>query len=66
MKQEEINREVINRFVEFINSGNRSIGESIISPDVIFYALTSMKPLHGIEGYFAVLDMIRGAMPDVH
>ncbi|MDO4179997.1 MAG: ester cyclase [Bacteroidales bacterium] len=65
MKQEEVNREVVNRFVEFINCGNRSIGESVISPDVIFYAPTSPDPLHGIEGYFAVLDMMRGAMPDV-
>lgn len=66
MKQEETNRVVINRFVEFINSGNRTLGESVISPDVIFHAPTSAEPLHGIEGYFSVLSMMRGAMPDVH
>lgn len=65
MTQEETNRATMNQFVEFINSGDRTIGESIIAPDVIFYAPTSPEPLHGLEGYIAVLDMMRGAMPDV-
>ena len=63
MKKEDSNRLVIDRFVEFINSGDRSIGENIISPDVIFHAPTSEQPLRGIDGYMAVLDMMRGAMP---
>ena len=66
MKQEELNRQVMERFVEFINSGNRSIGETVISPEVIFHAPTSPKPLHGLDGYISVLDMMRGAMPDIH
>lgn len=65
MKKEDFNRRVIDRFVEFINSGDRSIGEKIISPDVIFHAPTSEKPLRGIDSYMVVLDMMRGAMPDV-
>lgn len=65
MTQEETNREIMNQFVEFINNGDRNIGENIIAPDVIFYAPTSPEPLRGLEGYIAVLDMMRGAMPDV-
>lgn len=65
MTREEKNRQVMSRFVDFINSGDRAIGEAIISPDVTFHAPTSPEPLHGLDGYMAVLDMMRGAMPDV-
>lgn len=53
------------RFISFINTGDISLGQSIISPDVIFYAPTSAKPMHGFQGYTAVLEMMRGGMPDV-
>lgn len=62
----EQNRIIMGRFVEFINTGNMEIAKEIIAPDVTFYAPTSPEPLQGIEGYAAVLDMMRGAMPDVH
>ncbi len=61
----EINKKVMEQFIRFINTGDRTIGEAIISTDVVFYAPTSPEPLHGFEGYIAVLDMMRGAMPDV-
>lgn len=60
------NLEVIEKFIEFINTGDLTLGESIISPNVIFYAPTSPEPMHGLQGYMAVLNMMRGAMPDVH
>lgn len=59
------NLETIDKFIRFINTGDLQLGQSIISPDVIFYAPTSPEPMHGFEGYTAVLDMMRGAMPDV-
>lgn len=62
----EQNKQVMERFVEFINTGNMEIGREIIAPDIIFYAPTSPEPMTGLEGYAAVLDMMRGAMPDVH
>lgn len=65
MRQEETNRQAIERFVEFINSGDRAIGQTVISPDVVFHAPTSPEPLSGLDGYVAVLGMMRGAMPDV-
>lgn len=61
----EKNLETLNQFVKFINTGDKTIGEKIISPDVIFYAPTSPEPLRGIGGYYDVLNMMRGAMPDV-
>lgn len=59
------NLETIDKFIRFINTGDLQLGQSIISPDVVFYAPTSPEPMHGFEGYTAVLDMMRGAMPDV-
>lgn len=61
----ETNKQVMEQFVRFINTGDRAVGEAIISPEVIFYAPTSPEPLRGFDGYIAVLDMMRGAMPDV-
>lgn len=61
----EQNKRVMEQFVRFINTGDSALGEGIISPEVIFHAPTSPEPLRGFDGYIAVLDMMRGAMPDV-
>lgn len=57
--------EVMDKFIRFINTGDIALGQSIISPDVVFYAPTSPEPMRGFQGYTAVLDMMHGAMPDV-
>lgn len=61
----EKNKQVMEQFIRFINTGDPAIGEAIIAPDVIFYAPTSSEPLRGFDGYMAVLNMMRGTMPDV-
>ncbi len=61
----ERNRQAMERFVQFINTSDKTIGEQIISPDVIFFAPTSPEPMHGLDSYMGVLAMMRGAMPDV-
>lgn len=61
----ERNKRVMEKFVRFINTGDVSLGENIISPDVVFYAPTSPEPMCGFKGYTDILDMMRGAMPDV-
>lgn len=65
MDSKSLNLEVMDKFIDFINTGDVPLGQSIISPDVVFYAPTSPDPMHGFQGYTAVLDMMRGAMPDV-
>lgn len=65
MENKKLNLEVMDKFIRFINTGDIDLGKSIISPDVVFYAPTSPEPVHGFQGYTAVLDMMRGAMPDV-
>lgn len=65
MDSKSLNLEVMDKFICFINTGDIDLGKSIISPDVVFYAPTSPEPMYGFQGYTAVLDMMRGAMPDV-
>lgn len=65
MESKKFNLEVMDKFIRFINTGDIALGQSIISPDVVFYAPTSPEPMHGFQGYTAVLDMMRGSMPDV-
>lgn len=60
------NKHTMEQFVQFINTGDTLLGKEIISPDVIFYAPTSPEPMRGFQGYVSVLNMMRGAMPDVH
>lgn len=66
MECKNINLEVMNKFIRFINTGDIKLGQSIISPDVVFHAPTSPKPMHGFQGYIDVLDMMRSALPDVN
>ena len=44
------NRQLIEQFLQFINTGDATIGKPIISDDVIFYAPTSPEPMKGFEG----------------
>ena len=48
------NRQLIEQFLQFINTGDAAIGKPIISDDVIFYAPTSPEPMKGFEGYMGV------------
>ncbi len=59
------NREIIEQFLRFINTGDASIGRPVIDDNVIFYAPTSPEPMKGFQGYMGVLAMMRGAMPDI-
>ena len=52
------NRQLIEQFLQFINTGDPVIGKPIISDDVIFYAPTSPEPMKGFESYMGVLAII--------
>ncbi|MBO0981828.1 ester cyclase [Microbacterium sp. SD291] len=58
-------RSTMERFLEFINSGDASIGREVISPDAAFHAPFSPEPLRGLEGYLQILAIMRGGFPDV-
>lgn len=65
MNDRNVNIETMDKFIRFINSGDTALGESIISPEVVFHAPTSPEPMRGFQAYTGVLAMMRGAMPDV-
>ena len=66
MESKNLNLEVMDKFIRFINTGDLDLGKSISSQDVVFYAPTSPEPMPGFQGYTTVLDMMRDAMPDVN
>lgn len=53
------------RFVDFINSADPSIGETVISPEAAFLTPFSPEPLRGLEGYLQILTIMRGAFSDI-
>lgn len=53
------------RFVEFINSGDASIGETVISPGAAFLTPFSPEPLRGLPGYLQILTIMRAAFSDI-
>lgn len=58
-------RTAMQRFVEFINTGDASIGQQVISPDAEFLTPFSPEPLRGLEGYLQILAIMRGAFSDI-
>ncbi|WP_405848961.1 ester cyclase [Streptomyces sp. NBC_01518] len=56
---------VMNRFVEFINTGNEDLARAVVSPDAVFHAPSHPEPLRGPDGYLEVIGMMRSAFSDV-
>ncbi|KAE8841174.1 hypothetical protein PTNB85_04573 [Pyrenophora teres f. teres] len=57
--------EDLNRFIDFINSGDTDIGKEIVSESAIFHIPFGSGPLKGLDGYLQILGMMRGAFPDI-
>lgn len=55
----------LQRFIEFINSGDATIGQEVISDSANFHVPFG-PPLQGLEGYLQILGMMRGAFPDIN
>ena len=53
------------RFVEFINTASERLAEEIVSPDAVFHVPGQAEPMHGPEGYLAIIDMMRSGFPDI-
>ncbi|MDO4130601.1 ester cyclase [Clavibacter michiganensis] len=58
-------RATMQRFLDFINSGDEAIGREVIHPDAAFMTPFSPEPLRGLDGYLQILGVMRGAIPDV-
>jgi hypothetical protein len=57
------NKEVMRRFVEFINTASEKLAAELISPDAIFHVPGRSEPMRGPAGYLAIIGMMRGGFP---
>lgn len=55
----------MDRFVEFINSGDAAIGREVIGDFAVFHVPFAAEPMRGVEGYLGILSMMRSAFSDV-
>ena len=62
---EESNKIVMNRFLEFINTASESLARELISPNAIFHVPGNAEPMRGPAGYLAIIGMMRGGFPDI-
>jgi steroid delta-isomerase-like uncharacterized protein len=59
------NKQVMHRFVEFINTANEKLAAELISPNAVFYVPGRPDPMRGPDGYLVVIAMMRGGFPDI-
>ena len=61
----ENNKQLMNRFVEFINTASEELAGELISLDAIFYVPGQPEPMRGPGGYLAIIGMMRSGFPDI-
>src|SRR5207342_706125 len=61
----ENNKQLMNRFVEFINTASEQLAGELISPNAIFYVPGQPEPMRGPDGYLAIIGMMRSGFPDI-
>ena len=61
----ENNKQLMNRFVTFINTASEQLAGELISPDAIFYVPGQREPMHGPAGYLGIIGMMRSGFPDI-
>jgi steroid delta-isomerase-like uncharacterized protein len=60
----ENNRQLMKRFVEFINTANEQLAGELISPNAKFY-VPGQPELSGAGGYLAIIGMMRSGFSDI-
>ena len=61
----ENNIQLMGRFVEFINTANEHLAEELIGTDATFYVPGQPEPMHGPNGYLAIIGMMRSGFSDM-
>ena len=61
----ESNKQLMNRFVKFINTASEQLAGELISPDAIFHVPGQPEPMRGPAGYLAIIGMMRSGFPDI-
>jgi steroid delta-isomerase-like uncharacterized protein len=59
------NKDIMSRFVQFINTADEKLGAELVSKDAIFYVPGSPEPMRGLNGYMAIIGMMRSGFPDI-
>ena len=59
------NKQLMNRFVDFINTANEQLANELISQDAQFYVPGQVEPMRGPAGYLAIIGMMRSGFPDI-
>jgi len=61
----ENNIQLMERFVEFINTANEQLAEELISTDATFYVPGQSEPMRGPNGYLTIISMMRSGFSDI-
>jgi len=61
----ENNKQLMNRFVNFINTSSEQLAGELISSNAIFYVPGQTEPMRGPAGYLAIIEMMRSGFPDI-
>ncbi|SKC74330.1 ester cyclase [Paraburkholderia hospita] len=61
----EQNKQVMHRFVEFINTANKELAEELVSREAVFHVPGRSEPVRGPEGYLDIIGMMRSGFPDI-
>ena len=61
----EQNKQVMHRFVEFINTASKELAEELVSGEAVFHAPGRSEPVRGPQGYLEIIGMMRSGFPDI-
>ena len=59
------NKQIMPRFVEFINTASEKLAVELVSPDAVFHVPGRPEPVRGPSGYLEIIGMMRGGFPDI-
>jgi steroid delta-isomerase-like uncharacterized protein len=63
--EKETSKQLMQRFVQFINTADEQLAKELIAPDAIFHVPGKPEPMHGHAGYLAIIGMMRTGFPDI-
>lgn len=61
----EQNKQVMQKFTNFINTASPALADELIDPEAIFHVPGRPEPLRGPDGYLDIIAMMRGGFPDI-
>ena len=62
---QELNKMLMHRFTNFINTASKDLANELISPSAVFHVPGRREPVRGPAGYLEIIGMMRGGFPDI-